>query len=159
MSAKLLLRAASAVMLLLAIGHTLGSPWTPAQGTGALAVASAMRDNHFNVMGLERSYFAFYVGFGWMLSAYLFGHAILYWQLASILDRVGQTLSGIVGILAIESICAAVVAWRFLFWVPVIMSALIALLLATSFYRINRVEGASLPQPRAGEEAGTVDRG
>ena len=159
MNAKLLLRAASAIMLLLAIGHTLGSPWTPAQGPRALAVASAMRDYHFNVMGLERSYFNFYLGFGWMLSAYLFGHAILYWQLASILDRVGQKLSGIVGILAIESICAAVVAWKFLFWVPVIMSALIALLLATSFYRINRVEGASLPQPRAGEEAGTVDRG
>jgi hypothetical protein len=77
MSAKLLLRAASAVMLLLAIGHTLGNPWTPAQGPDALAVVAAMRDYHFNVMGLERSYFNFYVGFGWMLSAYLFGHAIL----------------------------------------------------------------------------------
>jgi MFS family permease len=141
MSAKLLLRAASAVMLLLAIGHTLGNPWTPAQGPDALAVVAAMRDYHFNVMGLERSYFNFYVGFGWMLSAYLFGHAILYWQLASILDRVGYKLGGIVGVLAIESLCMAILSWKFLFWVPVIMSALIALLLAASFYRIYQARG------------------
>jgi hypothetical protein len=146
MNAKLLLRAASAVMLLLSIGHTLGSPWTPAQGPDALAVVSAMRDYHFNVMGLDRSYFNFYVGFGWMLSAYLFGHAILYWQLASILDRLGQKLSGIVGMLAIESLATAIQSWQFLFWVPVIMSSLIALLLIAAFYSIYRVKTDS-PEP------------
>jgi MFS family permease len=150
MNAKLLLRAASAVMLALAIGHTLGSPWTPAQGPDALGVVSAMRGYHFNVMGLDRSYFNFYVGFGWMLSAYLFAHAILYWQLSSILDRVGQKLSGIVGILAIESLSTAILAWKFLFWVPVVMSALIALLLVAAFYRIYRVKTDSLePIPRS----------
>jgi len=156
MNPKLLLRAASAVMLLLAIGHALGSPWTPVQDPGALAVVSAMRDYHFNVMGFERSFFNFYVGFGWMLSAYLFGHAILYWQLASILDLLGHKLSGIVGILTIEAICAAVLAWKFLFWVPVIMTALIALLLATSFYRIYMGKAASLqPTPRTSEGRGS----
>jgi hypothetical protein len=144
MNAKLLLRAASAVMLLLAIGHTLGSPWTPAQGPDALAVVSTMRDYHFNVMGLDRSYLNFYVGFGWMLSAYLFGHAILYWQLASFVNRVGYELGGIVGVLAIESLCMAILSWKFLFWVPVIMSAVIGLLLAASFYRIYGLKTASL---------------
>ena len=145
MTAKNLLRAASMVMLLLALGHTLGEPWTPAPGPASLAVVSAMRDTHFNVMGLERSYFNFYVGFGWLLSAYLFGHAVLFWQLASVLDLAGMRLRSIVGVLAVESICAVILSWRFLFWVPLIMSALIALLLIASFYRLS--EGAAPVEP------------
>jgi hypothetical protein len=31
----------------------------------------AMRAYRFDVMGLERSYYDFYVGFGWLLGAYL----------------------------------------------------------------------------------------
>jgi hypothetical protein len=54
---------------------------------------------------------------------------------------VGYKLGGIVGVLAIESLCMAILSWKFLFWVPVIMSALIALLLAASFYRIYQARG------------------
>jgi hypothetical protein len=80
MSAKHWLRGAAALTGLLALGHVLGSPWTPASDAPGRAVVAAMKGYRFVALGFERSYFAFYEGFGWMLAAYLTGHAILFWQ-------------------------------------------------------------------------------
>ena len=113
------MRAAAWVALLLAIGHTAGHPWMPAEDPASLAVAAAMRSEHFNVMGLQRSYFDFYVGFGWLLSVYSFGHALLYWLLAPVAAPAPPKLAAIVGVLVIESIIILWVSWKYLFWVPV----------------------------------------
>lgn len=63
---------AAVLVLLFAFGHTLGHPWTPIQGFGPEAVVTAMREVHFTVEGVNRSYLEFYQGFGWTLSALLF---------------------------------------------------------------------------------------
>jgi len=129
---KLILRGAALVTVLLAAGHTFGSPWTPAVDPRAQDVVVAMQTYRFDVMGLRRSYFNFYEGFGWMLSAYLIGHAILFWQLSGLAPRRGMEVRPIVAVLCLESFAAALVAWRFLFWVPTIMSGAIAACLALS---------------------------
>jgi hypothetical protein len=131
-SPKLILRGAALVTVLLAAGHSFGSPWTPAVDPSAHDVVAAMKAFRFDVMGLRRSYFDFYEGFGWMLSAYLIGHAILFWQLSGLATRRGIGVRPIVAVLCLESFAAALVAWRFLFWVPTLMSGAIAACLALS---------------------------
>jgi hypothetical protein len=92
MSSKVFLRGAAVTTALLAAGHILGSPWTPANESNARAVVAGMKGYQFDAMGLGRSYFDFYEGFGWMLGAYLIGHAILFWQLSWLATRSGTGL-------------------------------------------------------------------
>ena len=132
MSPKLMLCGAALVAILLAAGHTLGSPWTPAADPSARDVVIAMQAYRFDVMGQPRSYYDFYEGFGWMLSAYLIGHAILFWQLSGLATQRGLGVCPIVAVLCLESTVAALAAWRFLFWVPAVMSGAIAACLALS---------------------------
>ena len=132
MSPKLILRGAALVAVLLAAGHTSGNPWTPATDPSARDVVVAMQAHRFDVMGLQRSYFDFYEGFGWMLTAYLIGHAILFWQLSGLATQRGLGVRPILAVLCLESFVAALVAWRFLFWVPAVMSGAIAACLALS---------------------------
>jgi hypothetical protein len=58
MNAKTWLRISAGVSLLLAIGHCMGGrkSWSPA---GDLPVLQQMKDNHFVVMGVNRSFYDF----------------------------------------------------------------------------------------------------
>ena len=83
MNPRLLLRTAAVVALLLGVGHSLGAPWTPVLGPAERVVIDAMKSDQFAVMGDTRSYWNFYVGFGWSISVYLVAQAIVLWQLAA----------------------------------------------------------------------------
>jgi hypothetical protein len=118
------LRAASAVALLYALGHALGGlqSWS---ADGARAVLDAMRTVEFDVMGRTRTYLDFYVGFGHTISVLLFLQAVLLWQLAGAVSRGAPAGPMLVSMFAAAVAGAAVVA-RFLFIVPIVMSATIA---------------------------------
>src|SRR5690348_3484713 len=77
------LRLAAVISLVFAVGHTLGGlkGWSP---IGQTAVLTAMRTFRFEVGGVNRSYFEFYRGFGFLLSVYLVLQAVLLWQLGSL---------------------------------------------------------------------------
>jgi hypothetical protein len=100
-------------------------------------VVDALRTYHFDVMGLSRSYQDFYSGFGWMLGAYLIGHAILFWQLAALAKKSPEPLRPVVAVLCLEYLVIAVLSWRYLFWLPLGMTATIAALLAVSWLSIG----------------------
>jgi hypothetical protein len=140
MSARLFLRSAAVVTLLMAVGHLFGSPWTPADGPQGHLVVDAMRAYRFNAMGLERSYYDFYVGFGWLLGAYLVGHTILFWQIAALSIQTAATLRPVVVVLCIEALCATLLGWEFLFWVPVALSGLTAVCLGGAWFEMRRVK-------------------
>jgi len=139
MSSRLLLRSAAVATLLMAVGHLLGSPWAPADTPQGHQVVDAMRAYRFDAMGLERSYYDFYVGFGWLLGAYLVGHAILFWQIASLSIQSATTLRPVVVVLCIEALCATLLEWKYLFWVPVGLSGLTAVCLGAAWFQIRRV--------------------
>jgi hypothetical protein len=129
MSAVLWLRAAACVTILLAVGHLLGNPWTPATNPEAQRLIDTMGSYHFDAMGFSRSYLDFYKGFGWMLGVYLLGHAVLFWQLAGLATVARANLRPLVAVLCVEYCLVAAVGAKFLFWVPLGMSAVIAGLL------------------------------
>jgi hypothetical protein len=133
MNARLFLRGAAVLTLLLTVGHTLGSPWTPVHTPQGQAVVTAMQGYRFPAMGFERTYYEFYVGFGWMLGAYAAAHAILFWQLAGLSTQLAGKLRPVVVVLCLEALCAVVLEWKFLFWAPVVLSGATAVCLGIAW--------------------------
>ena len=128
------LRIAAVIAALYAAGHTAGRPWTPTHDGLAQGVVVAMREVHFNAVGITRSYWDFYQGFGLALSVLLAMEAILLWQLAG-LARTGaayraMTVTHLVGFLVL-----GVVAGRFIFALPLWLSLGIAACLALALLR------------------------
>ena len=67
MKASLLYRIASVLLLLFAIGHTLGFRQTnPEWGVGSLI--DSMRSIHFDAQGFSRTYWDFFSAFGFFFS-------------------------------------------------------------------------------------------
>src|SRR5262249_61551476 len=81
MTTTVLLRVASVLSVLFAIGHTLGGrkSWSP---IGESDVLQAMRTFAFDIGGARRTYLDFYLGFGFTLSVFLLMQAVLLLQLA-----------------------------------------------------------------------------
>ena len=143
MKPSVLLRIASILTLLFAVGHTSGgtSLWSPA---GETDVLQAMRSFHFDAAGSSRTYLDFYLGFGYILGVYMFAQAVVLWQLASIATSDALRVRPLIGTFLLASIASTVLSWRFMFVVPVICSAVIAICLGLAFYASGkRGEGAS----------------
>ena len=88
MKATAFYRTAAVLLVLFAVGHTIGFlRFTPPNPEG-IAVRQAMDNVHFVVMGSSFSYGGFYRGFGLFITAYLLFSAILAWQFGG-LARLG----------------------------------------------------------------------
>lgn len=87
MSPTVLYRIASVLLVLFAIGHTVGfvkfKPSTPE----GVAVLEAMNNVHFPVKSAQFTYGQIYKGFGFFASAYLLFTAYLAWFLGSLAMR------------------------------------------------------------------------
>jgi hypothetical protein len=122
--AGLPLRIAAVISLVFAVGHTLGGlkGWSPLGDTDVL---TAMRTFHFDVEGVNRSYYQFYRGFGFLLTVYLVLQAVLLWQLAS-LARANRLLAKpLVWSFFVSSFPIGALTWIFLFPTPVYFDAVL----------------------------------
>jgi hypothetical protein len=138
MTPVLLLRIAAIIGLLFVVGHTLGAPWTPATAGSLQAVVESMKTLHFAAMGSQRSYFDFYTGFGWSLSIFMLALALILWQLATLAKADARRLRGLMLSLALAYLAEAAVAWKFLFAVPMLMSAVEAACIAAAWVLAGR---------------------
>jgi hypothetical protein len=134
MTTTLWLRISAAVAMLLAIGHTLGGRkyWSP---MGENPVLQAMRDSHFDVMGASRSYFDFYMAFGYSLSVALVMQAILLWQLAGLASAQPARVRAMVAVIAVAVVVSGVIAWRLIFPVPALFSLVLAACLVAALLK------------------------
>ena len=76
MKPSVVLRITSLITLIFAVGHSLGGvdSWSP---VGETEVLKAMQTFRFDTGGVSRTYFDFYLGFGFILSVYLLLQAVL----------------------------------------------------------------------------------
>lgn len=137
MKPSLLLRVASILTLLFAVGHSLGglSLWSPA---GETEVLGAMRSFHFDASGVSRTYLDFYLGFGFILSVYLLAQAVVLWQLASLARTDANRLRPLIGTFFLASVVSAFLSWRYIFLVPVVSFLVIAVCLGLAFYAAGK---------------------
>ena len=141
MKPVLLLRIASVITLLLAVGHTAGglSFWSPA---GDTEVLRAMRSFHFDAAGVSRTYLDFYLGFGFITGIYLLAQAVALWQLASMAKADPIRVRPLVGSFLLASVVSAFLSWRFIFVLPVVSFTAVAACLGLAFYAAGKPKDA-----------------
>jgi hypothetical protein len=131
MKASLLYRISAILLVLFAIGHTLGfRQIDPNWGVDSLV--QSMKSIHFNVNGADRTYWDFFVGFGLFVTVLMLFASIVAWQFGSLPS---ETLAAMRVSTWAFVVCFAVVAylsWRYFFMVPVVFSLAIFLFLAAA---------------------------
>jgi hypothetical protein len=138
MKPALLLRIASAAVIVQAVLHTIGGVFgKPGPGAASAAVA-AMQANHFAVTGLDRTYWDFYIGFGLAITVFLVVEGVVFWMLGNLAAK-GVEVRPIVAVFCAGYLALAVVAYRFFFAGPLIFDALIALCLGLAIYAAKPV--------------------
>jgi len=124
MKASVLYRIASVLLVLFALGHTLGFRKTDPQW-GVDTLIGSMRSIHFNVQGFNRSYWDFYVGFGLFVSVFLLFAAVLAWQLSGLPAETLPSMRGTAWALAVCFVVVTILSCIYFFIVPIVLSIVI----------------------------------
>ncbi|HEY1302090.1 MAG TPA: hypothetical protein VGF24_00985 [Vicinamibacterales bacterium] len=133
MTTTLLLRIASVISLVFTAGHSLGGlqKWSP---MGENDVLKSMTTVRFDTMGANRSYLDFFLGFGWSLSVTLLLQTVLLWQLAGLAQPDPARYRPMIAAFALATLGGGVIAWRFIFPVPALFSAVLAIVLGAAYW-------------------------
>jgi len=138
MKPSLVYRIAAVLLVLFAVGHTLGFQQSdPSWGVDSLL--GLMRSSRFEVQGFTRSYWDLFLAAGFSVGAFYLFSAVLAWQLAGL---PAETLAGMrLGVWAF-ALCFAVIAlvsFRYLFVIPIVFSVLVtACLIAGAWLSTRR---------------------
>ncbi len=140
MKASMFYRIAAVLLLLFAVGHTLGfrHQWGVDLGS--------MRSTHFDILGSSRTYWDFYVGFGLSVTVLLLLAVLLAWQLGRLPPATLALMRGTAWTFALCFAAITVVSWKYLFVIPVVFSIVITLCLTAAAWLSARQ--ASMPASR-----------
>jgi hypothetical protein len=132
MTTTLLLRIASIISLLFTAGHTLGGlqKWSP---MGENEVLKAMTKVRFDVMGTNRSYLDFFMGFGWSISVFMLLQTVLLWQLAALAGTEPARVRPMIAAFGLATLAGGVIAWRFIFPIPALFSGALFIVRLAAF--------------------------
>jgi hypothetical protein len=117
-------RIASVHLLLFAGLHMFGFRQIDPQW-GVDSLISLMRSTHFNILGTSRTYWDFFVGFGFFFTIFLVFTAVLAWQLGSLSREILVAMRGTAWALVICFAAVTIVGFRYAFVVPIVFSILI----------------------------------
>jgi hypothetical protein len=153
--ASLLYRVASGLLCLMAVGHTYGFRQSdPAWGLGSLL--RTMQSQQFSVQGFTRTYWDFFLGAGFTVGVLYAFAAILAWQLGGLPGSVLRSMKPTAWSFAACLAAVSILSWRFLFWIPVILSALVATCLGAAAWSSGRHAAASGPEENRSSRAGAT---
>jgi hypothetical protein len=144
MRSSLFYRIAAVLLLLFAVGHTLGFRQSD-PNWGVDTLLGAMRSTHFDVQGFNRTYWDLFVAAGLSVGVFYLFAAILAWQLSGL---PAETLAGMRGTAWAFAVCFAaitVVSWKFLFILPIVFSMVITACLIVAVWLSE--QGKAAPHP------------
>jgi hypothetical protein len=131
MKASLFYRIAAVLLLLFAVGHTLGFRQSdPKWGVDALL--GSMRSIHFDAGGVNRTYWDLFGGLGFTVGVFLLFAAILAWQLGGLPAETLARMRGIAWAFALCFAAIAVVSWTYIFIIPAVFAIVITLCLTAA---------------------------
>ena len=129
MKPQILYRISAVLLLLFAVGHTLGFRQSdPAWGVDALL--GSMRSIHFDVQGFSRTYWDLFQAAGFSVGVFYFFAAVLAWQLGALPRETLALMRIAEWAFALCFAAITVVSWRFLFILPIAFSFVITVCLA-----------------------------
>jgi hypothetical protein len=138
-------RIAAVLLLLFAVGHTLGFRQSDPQW-GVDALLGSMRSIHFDVQGFNRSYWDLFLAAGFSVGVFYLFAAILAWQLARLPAATLAPMRGTAWAFALCFAAITVLSWRYLFIIPIVFSIVITLCLtAAAWFSAKQV---SMPPVR-----------
>jgi hypothetical protein len=132
--ASVFYRIAAVLLVLFAIGHTLGFRQNNPEW-GASSVISSMQGTHFDAQGFNRTYWDFFSAFGLFCSVFLLFAAVIAWQLGGLTaGTFGAFTRRIAWALAVSFVAFTALSWRYAFTTPIVFSTVITvcLILAAS---------------------------
>ena len=131
MKAPILYRIASALLLLFAIGHTLGFRQSdPTWGVESLL--GSMRSIHFEVQGFSRTYWDLFVAAGLSVGVFYLFAAILAWQFGGLPAGTLTLMRGTAWAFAVCFAAITLVSCRYLFILPIVFSIVITVCLTAA---------------------------
>jgi len=137
MKPSLLYRIASIVLVLFAAGHSFGFSKVDPSWHAEAAVES-MRNVHFQLDSFTRSYWDFYLGFGYFVSILQLFAAVVAWQLGGLKKEMLAQLPFVTWGLAISFVAVVALNFQYFFLVPIVFSAILAILLIVAAWLANR---------------------
>jgi hypothetical protein len=130
-------RAAAVLLLVFAIGHTLGfRDSDPTWGIGP--VLAAMQSTQFSIQGFTRTYWDFFVGAGFTVGVLYVFAAVLAWQMGGLPGEALALMRVTVWGFACCFAVVTAVSVTHLFLIPIIMSALITVCLSAAAWSSSR---------------------
>lgn len=143
MSARLVFRIAAVLLVLFAVGHTLGfSQADPKWGVDALL--ASLRSTHFDADGFRRTWWDFYQATGYIAGLFYLFAAVLAWQFGGLPGTALARLRWATWAFALCFAAITVVSWLHLFLIPIAFSAAITLALALAAWLSAK---APTPEP------------
>jgi len=134
MKASMLYRIAAVLLLLFAVGHTIGFRQSePSWGIDALV--ASMRSIHFDVQGFNRTYWDFFIGAGFSVGVFYLFAAILAWQLGGLPPATLALMRVTAWAFALCFAALTVLSWTYLFIIPLAFSAAITVCLTAAAWR------------------------
>ena len=143
-STAFFLKVASVLTVLHCIGHTIGGVFgvDAPPGTKEGAVVQAMKSNQFDVMGVTRSFWDFFIGFGLTISVSSLVQAVVFWQLAGLAKTEPRQIRPIIAAFLFANLGFAVLAWRYFFMPPLVGAVLTTIVLAVAYVGAGQGERA-----------------
>jgi hypothetical protein len=132
------LRIASVLTFVHAALHTIGGVFGGAAPGVQQATVAVMKANEFVAMGVTRTYWDFYMGFGLAVSVFLTAEAVVFWQLSSLAKTDALRLRPVLATFLVGYLGFAAVSYRYFFVAPVITEILIALCLGLAIVSANQ---------------------
>jgi len=131
MKASLFYRIAAVLLLLFAVGHTLGFRQSdPSWGVDNLL--GVMRSIHFDVQGFSRTYWDLFLAAGFSVGVFYFFAAILAWQLGGLPPETLAAMRGTAWAFAVCFAAITVVSCRYLFILPIVFATVITVCLVAA---------------------------
>jgi hypothetical protein len=121
MKASLYYRIAAVLLLLFAVGHTIGFLQSD-PAWRVQAVLTSMRSVQFVVQGFSRTYWDLFAAAGYLVGVFYLFAAIFAWQLGGLPAETLARLRLTLWALAVSFAAVTVVSWVYLFILPILFS-------------------------------------
>jgi hypothetical protein len=138
------LRIAAGLTTVQLVGHTFGAVLAgPTQGAEEVALRDAMRGYRVTAMGMERSYWDFYSGSGWVITAFLATLVVVMWYTARVAQSAPTLARPLIASLAIGYASVTVLCMLFFITAPIVIAAAITACLVGAFFTVSRARGGA----------------